>query len=257
MIRFLFVFLGLVAVSLLHGQNTVEMELKSGLTIKGYLLDVKADKYVVISTTSADSLVLDWERLASINFTELSYPSTTKKKKYYSFPDSALFGMLDVRLGTYNGRWGVALVPGTSFTLGTYLNKSRYLGVGVRVGADWTYNMSSNLIPVGAVLRGNFRSGGVSPFYDLGIGYSFPQHRGALTDGESVNGGAFVNPSIGVIYKRNKHLAHYFKLGYRYTSYGEKYYSSIWQPGVGSTQVLVRRQFDLQSVSLSAGLYFD
>ena len=57
--------------------------------------------------------------------------------------------------------------------------------------------------------------------------------------------------------KKRPHVATYLKLGYNYTSYGEIYNEVIWQQWSGWTNVEVRRQYDLQSIRLSFGLYFD
>lgn len=256
MIRFSALLLLLITIVFSYGQGTADVKLKSGLRIKGYVLDINPGQVLVLGTNHKDSLTISWEDLASINFTEENYASSTRKKSSFAFSDTSMFGTFDVRVGTFNGRWGTILVPGMSFTLGTYIKQNRLLGVGARFGIDNTYDINSNLMPVGLVLRGNSREGGVTSFYDLGLGYSFPLYRGVLDPTESINGGAYINPSIGVIFKRNPHLAHYFKLGYNYTSYGEEYHTTTWQGGM-STDVLVKQQYDFQSVILSFGFYFD
>ena len=119
------------------------------------------------------------------------------------------------------------------------------------------FNLRSDLVPVGISLRGNFREGGLSAFYDVGVGYSFADESGSVREVIESNGGAYINPSIGLISKKRANLATYFKIGYNYTSYGEKYNEALWQQGIGWTNVAVRRQYDLQSIRLSLGLYFD
>ena len=142
-------------------------------------------------------------------------------------------------------------------SLGKYLNQNRHLGLAACVGYDYMFNLTSDLVPLGVSLRGNLRDGGLSAFYDVGVGYSFAHDNNSSSQLTEKNGGAYINPSVGIISKKRPHVATYLKLGYNYTSYGEIYNEVIWQQWSGWTNVEVRRQYDLQSIRLSFGLYFD
>jgi hypothetical protein len=241
-------------------QQYAEIRLKKGMVLKGELLRVVIDKEVVLKTTWRDSILLAWSDIAYIDFAAETSAHTESQKRikpHYAFSDSTWFGTFETRFGGSQGDWGAVINPGFMLSAGRYINKNRYLGIAATAGYDYMYNLGSDLIPVGLNIRGHFRKGGLTGFYDLGVGYSIANENGSNRQVIKKNGGAYVYPSIGLISKKRPNVATYMKLGYNYTSYGEKYNDVIWQQWGGWTNVEVRRQYDLQSIRLSFGLYFD
>jgi hypothetical protein len=239
-------------------QQRAEVRLKDGVVIKGELLRVSNDKQVVIKTTSQDSMLIDWVDISYIDFAlPVSNNTVNAGKPHYDFSDSTFFATFDTRFGGGQGDWGAVINPGFSLSVGKYLNRNRYFGLAASISYDYMFNLRSDFIPLGLSWRGNFRTGGLSAFYELGAGYSIPNKNGSSSEVIEKNGGVYINPSLGLISKKREHLATYVKLGYNYTSYGEKYNASLWQQGVGQTNVEVSRQYDLQSIRLSLGMYFD
>ena len=241
------------------GQQYAEVRLKKGMVLKGEVLSVSKDKEVVLKATWKDSILLDWDDIAYIDFAVVQNKMETVQlvKPHYDFIDSALYGAFEARLGGGQSDWGAILNPGFKISLGKYLNQNRHLGLAACVGYDYMFNLTSDLVPLGVSLRGNLRDGGLSAFYDVGVGYSFAHDNNSSSQLTEKNGGAYINPSVGIISKKRPHVATYLKLGYNYTSYGEIYNEVIWQQWSGWTNVEVRRQYDLQSIRLSFGLYFD
>ena len=227
--------------------------------LRGSVSTVVKNNHVTIKTTAVDSMVILWGEMDYIDFKPSSNLINSKiPKDHYDFRDSTAFMTMDVRFGGGQGDWGNTVVnPGLKVSVGKHIKQNRFLGLSGTLGYDYMFNLRADLVPVGVSLRGHFREGGLSAFYDLGVGYTFADDNNSNAQVLENNGGAYVNPSIGLISKKRKNVATYFKIGYNYTSYGESFNESIWQQGIGWSNVAVKRQYDLQSIRLSLGLYFD
>ena len=91
---------------------------------------------------------------------------------------------------------------GGSITLGCRINPWLFIGV----GAAGKYMFDSDLVyvPVYGDIRFYTHKGGISPFIDTKVGYSF------VPDGKSHEGGFYVSPTIGYAFGR-------FEIGVQYT----------------------------------------
>ena len=83
------------------GQQYAEVRLKKGMVLKGEVLSVSKDKEVVLKATWKDSILLDWDDIAYIDFAVVQNKMETVQlvKPHYDFIDSALYGTFEARLG--------------------------------------------------------------------------------------------------------------------------------------------------------------
>ena len=231
-------------------QQETSVKYKSGVLISGPLVKIVPNERVVLKTPHGDTIAIAWDDIAEIKMGEVQ--TYHKEKERFDYASNAFYGTISVRLSEGNGRWSsVAILPGMSMSLGKSLGYKKNMGIGATIGVDGYYNLGATLYPLGVEWRGHITTDSYTPFYQLRTGYTFVERPSF----ESA-GGFFINPSIGIISKRQKNTARYFTLGYNYTTIHEELTEQIWQKGEW-TDVLVSRNRFLHNFRLGVGLYFD
>ena len=117
-----------------------------------------------------------------------------------------------------SGQFGDFAFGGSAqFSAGYHFN--RFLGVGLGVGSDsYIDDDVRNLFPIFAEVKGFLLDNPVSPYYNIGIGYSLATvTRGSdfinMTD---ASGGIFINPRIGVRFPSKVKTSFVMDVGYIY-----------------------------------------
>jgi hypothetical protein len=137
-----------------------------------------------------------------------------EKRSNHKVPNTGIYGTISVGTLGGMGDWGQP-TPGISLkgVAGWYFH--RLLGVGGGVGM---MNLGGpTFIPVFANIRGNFMKSTASLFYDINIGYGIgvvnPMNSGFWRM-ESITGGLYLRPSIGVRLPSTRQTHVFLDFGY-------------------------------------------
>jgi hypothetical protein len=185
-----------VMLLLLLGSNLVsaqvdkyvdKIKLQNGSTIWG-ISEVRQDQ-VVVHVTEEDSLIIPAAHIKSFKRDKLNPELYQDRVKALYYQVSA--GVLVGSSHQYSGNEASFT---SSFVSGYKLKPQ--LGLGLGVGVD--FYPGQRHIPIFIDLQGDMLAGRITPFYQFNAGYSWAEERDAPVELESLSGGFYLKPSVGV-----------------------------------------------------------
>lgn len=259
-IVYIFCFLAVDSIA----QNKVkgEIELKSGMILRGEILDVVYDDFVIIRLLN-DTTQLEWDKIQSLDvFPQDPLPSKTqiiysRKLKRPEQPYKAYSSYVTLDMAN---RFGIGryfeMNPGLSLGLGYTIDSN--FSVGTTVGVDFYWDNFTNIYPLGLEGTYRFNTKGFTPLLKLRAGYGVAQNRPSWWWNEviEVEGGYFISPSIGLAGKRRDHSGWYINLNSMFTQTTERGFSRVWN-GQDWIETPISRERIINRTGFVIGMYID
>ena len=218
-----------------------KIKLQNGSTIWG-LSEVRQDQ-VVVHFSEEDSLIIPAEHIKSFKTNKLNPELYQDRVKafYYQVSTGVLVGSSHQYSGNEASFTG-------SFVSGYKLKQQ--LGLGLGAGVD--FYPGQRHIPIFLDVQGDLLAGRITPFYQLNAGYSWAEERNAPVALESLSGGLYLKPSVGVRW----HFARYS--WFLRLSYIRQESTSRYEPiDFGSGNILTNVEDRvLQRAGISLGVSF-
>ncbi len=201
----LFLAIGIVGIAQQNFQDVVY--LKNGSIIRGTIIEQVPNKSIKIETADRNVFVYQMDEIEKMT---KEIVANTSKSNSSSGLSSGYLRIINFGFGFGLGDYG----KGTSCLKLEVINGYQfnpYFSLGFGTGLKFYFNKyksSSLVIPLFADFRAHFIDYIVSPYIDLGIGYTIeatPEFRGL---------GFMLNPSVGASVKIGKKSAMNFGLGY-------------------------------------------
>lgn len=239
-----------------------EVVLKSGITIKGEMLDVSYGDYVIICLLN-DTTELEWNEIQKLDIlpptpeapqTQVVYSRRIKRLEQ-PYRAQSSYVTLDMANRFGIGRY-FEMNPGLSIGLG--YNVDSNFSVGTTVGVDFYWDNSTNIYPLGLEATYRFNAKGFTPLLKLRGGYGMAQNRPSSWWNEviDVEGGLFISPSIGISGKRREHTGWYLNLNSMFIQTTETGFSRVWN-GQDWIETPISRQRIINRTGFVIGLYID
>ena len=209
--------------------------LKNGSIVKGQIIEQIPTSLLKIEIAGGSIFVYQITEIEKIVKEEIITPPIAKRKK--TAPKMGYKGFVDMGGGfpvSYDGDgfFSVHISQGYQF--------NPFFFVGAGLGVDYHFGENCIFLPLYANGRINFIDNPVSPFFDLKIGYSVYEGKGA-----------FLAPSIGTRFAIDQRCGFTFSVGYNLQRGGMPTYSCYnYNCFNGSTTKT------LNGISLKIGLDF-
>lgn len=177
--------------------------LKNGSVIRGVIIEQVLNKSIKIETADSSVFVYQMDEIEKLT------KEPIQGKSGSSFSNSGLQSgykrivELGYQIGT--GDYGMDRLN-LNIINGYQINP--YFSLGFGTGLRYYFDAEAAVIPIFADFRANFMDNHVSPYWSLGVGYSFD----ATNDFEGV--GFLLNPTVGVSFKVSDKSAMNVGLGY-------------------------------------------
>jgi len=198
----LFAFVTTIAFAQNNFQDVVY--LKNGNIIRGVIIEQIPNKSLKIETADKSVFVYQFDEVEK--FTKEPIKGGNSGDLSGLKPGNKKIVEMSYQLGVGNfGRDRIKL----DFIYGRQINPTFSIGIGTGICYD---DVKSALIPVFADFRTNFLNKKVSPYFSLGLGYSFD----ASNNLKGV--GLLVNPTMGVCFKLSAKTALNMGIGYEMQS---------------------------------------
>jgi len=190
--------------------------LSDSSVIRGKLMQYKVGESVSVRLRSGRILSFAADQVMKVMpyrefWASVSAPA---KERAYKFRESGWFG--DLSLATYHG--GSIEDPdlggGLQGVFGLRIN--RWLETGMGLGYErYSVQEAYRVVPLFIQVRGYVLQKGISPFYQMSVGYGWSLKReiDGLIEG---GGGYLLHPSVGVRFGGGAGLNAYLDLGYRF-----------------------------------------
>ncbi len=218
-----------------------QIKLNNGSTIWG-ISEIRQDQ-VIIHVSDEDSVMVSAENIKSMRTNKLN-PELYQSRVgglYYQVSTGVLVGSSHQYSGN-EASFSGAFISGYKL--------KQQLGLGLGVGVD--FYPGQRHIPLFLDIQGDLVSGRITPFYQLDIGYSWAEERDAPEELESLTGGLYFKPAVGVKW----HFARYS--WFLQLSYVRQESTARYQPidfGNGNLLTNVEERV-MQRVGISLGMVF-
>ncbi|TFH05256.1 MAG: hypothetical protein E4H06_01680 [Methanosarcina sp.] len=196
----LFITIGILVLAQQNYQDVVY--LKNGSIIRGTIIEHVPNKSIKIETADRSVMVYQIEDIEKM--TKEAIQSKDNSSKKYSYKKSGYLGI--VELG-----YAFGIKKAYDFLNFNVINGykfNHYFSLGFGTGLKYYFESSALAIPLFADFRGYLLDGNITPYIELGIGYSFLVHpdAGRL--------GFLLNPSVGGSFKVGNKTALNLSVGY-------------------------------------------
>jgi len=216
------------------GQNNYQdvVYLKNGSIIRGVIIEQVPNKSIKIETADRNVFVYQMDEIEKL--AKEQYQRKSGSSLNNTGLQSGYKGIVELGYQIGTGDYGMDRLK-LNIINGYQINP--YFSLGFGTGLRYYFDEAAALIPVFADFRANFINNKVSPYFSLGVGYSFDATNGF----EGV--GFLLNPTVGVGFKVSEKSAMNVGLGYEMQKmdfyYGGYYgyYSSSENSGAISINV--------------------
>lgn len=191
--------------------------LENGSVIRGQVMEYDPNGNIKIEIYGGSVLVYKSSEVLKIEKESVKVGQEVKKIKRpnHRVPNTGLYATIAVGTLGGLGDWGEP-TPGISLKGAVGWHFHRLLGVGGGIGM---MNLGGpTFVPIFANIRGNFMKSTASLFYDINVGYGIgvanPMHFNGFGQLESVTGGLYLRPSIGVRFPSTRRTHVFLDFGY-------------------------------------------
>lgn len=187
------------------GQNNYQdvVYLKNGSIIRGVIIEQVPNKSINIETADRNVFVYQMDEIEKL--AKEQYQRKSGSSLNNTGLQSGYKGIVELGYQIGTGDYGMDRLK-LNIINGYQINP--YFSLGFGTGLRYYFDEEAALIPVFADFRANFINNKVSPYFSLGVGYSFD----ATNDFEGV--GFLLNPTVGVSFKVSEKSAMNVGLGY-------------------------------------------
>lgn len=211
------------------------VDLRSGPSIEGEVIELAYQNYVRLLVPTADTLQNDtlsipWSDILEINFITAEVNRLAKeeaksrvKKPVLPTNDKAYYFMTDFGAPIGVDSWGYP-VMGPCLQIGIGKGFSYRHHIAVTVGYDLYLWPEFGFMPLGIEYYGRKKEQSNSWFYFFESGYGFPLHSEYDWRNNSTRkGGLYVNPGFGYTSKKKENRSWYVKFGLKYQNASGEY----------------------------------
>ncbi len=241
----------------------VQVELKSGPTIKGELLEMVYEEKVELLLPIGDTMVILWEDILELNFINAQVKQTYKdervkyKRKPVAYSDSGIFASLDISPPFGRDYWGD---PVMGFSTQFALNKPLRNGhsIGAITGFDVYLWPDIGFLPLGIEWRYRLKPIGRSAVFSFNTGYSmiaFSEYSW-ITPTPEVKGGLFFSPAVGITNKKHARRSWYLRGGYKMQEASTRYEGNVHTGGI-SVPGIIEEQIIYHRIEIRFGVVWN
>ena len=242
-------------------KNAVRVELKSGVVLRGELIQITYNERLEIKVPGAENMVIQWDDISELNFIEaevrqINRTSRKKEVKDFAFNDRKTFFWFDLSVPLGIDAWGDPVAGGV-VQAGVAKGLGRRNSLGLTTGLEFYLWPDMVFMPIGLEYRGRLNSTGASWFYYLqgGYGHVLTSEYDWRNETRAV-GGPFIAPGVGITRKTNPKRAWYLKFGFKSQTATADYTDFTWD-GFNSIPVRVEERIFYRRLEIKYGFTFN
>lgn len=217
--KYLALLLFTLITSVSFGQSNYQdvVYLKNGSIIRGIIIEQVPNKSIKIETADRNVFVYQMDEIEKLTKEPFQGRGNRNLKGSGSGLEEGYKGIIELGYEIGTGNFGMDRLK-LNVINGYQINP--YFSLGFGTGLRYYFDAEAALIPIFADFRTNFMDNNVSPYFSLGVGYSFD----ATNSFEGV--GFLLNPTVGVSFMVSEKSA--MNVGIGYEMQRMKFYSWNW-----------------------------